>query len=142
VDFFFGKYQVFHSITTKLRICIMEMTDGGSMLMMGIFLLFIAVLSIVMIAGIWKTFVKAGKPGWASIVPIYNVIVMLEIAGLPLWMIIGFFIPFVNLFVYIWLFYNIVKRFGGGIGLTILMFLGIGWLILGFGSAQYNPNVA
>ena len=120
----------------------MEMTDDGSMLMMGIFLLFIAVLSIVMIAGMWKTFVKAGKPGWASIVPIYNVIVMLEIAGLPLWMIIGFFIPFVNFFVYIWLFYNIVKRFGGGIGLTILMFLGIGWLIVGFGSAQYNPNVA
>ena len=49
------------------------------------------------IAGLWKTFEKAGKPGWAAIVPIYNVIVMLEIVGKPLWWIVLFLIPLVNL---------------------------------------------
>ena len=33
----------------------------------------------------WKIFTKAGKPGWASIVPIYNIIVLLEIVGKPWW---------------------------------------------------------
>jgi hypothetical protein len=28
-------------------------------------------LVVVVIAGIWKTFDKAGKPGWAAIIPIY-----------------------------------------------------------------------
>lgn len=35
--------------------------------------------SILIIVSLWKIFKKAGKPGWASIVPIYNMIVLLEI---------------------------------------------------------------
>ena len=49
-------------------------------------------LVILMIASTWIVFTKAGKPGWASIVPIYNMIVMLEIAGKPLWWILLLFI--------------------------------------------------
>jgi hypothetical protein len=45
-----------------------------------------------MIAAMWKVFTKAGKPGWAAIVPIYNIIVLLGIAGKPTWWIILFFI--------------------------------------------------
>ena len=92
--------------------------------------------------GIVEGFRKSGKPGWACLVPIYNIIVMLGIAGLPLWMIVGLFIPFVDLFVNIYICHNVSKRFGGGIGMTILMMVGIGWLIIGFGNAKYNPNVA
>ena len=33
------------------------------------------------IAGMWKVFEKAGHPGWAAIVPIYNGYVMLKVAG-------------------------------------------------------------
>ena len=40
---------------------------------------------IVLIAANWKIFMKAGKPGWAILIPIYNVIVMLQIVGKPLW---------------------------------------------------------
>ena len=36
----------------------------------------------------WRIFEKAGQPGWAAIIPIYNVIVLLEIVGRPLWWII------------------------------------------------------
>ena len=45
----------------------------------------------------WKVFTKAGKPGWAAIIPIYNMIVLLEVTKQPLWMIILFFLPVANL---------------------------------------------
>jgi hypothetical protein len=31
--------------------------------------------------GMWKVFVKAGHPGWAAIVPIYNLYILTQIAG-------------------------------------------------------------
>ena len=91
------------------------------------------------IAGMWKAFEKAGKPGWAAIIPIYNAIVMLEIAGRPLWWIFLFFIPIVNIVVAIIVSIDIAKGFGQGagfgVGLALLGF--IFWPILGFGNAQY-----
>ena len=91
------------------------------------------------IAGMWKAFEKAGKPGWAAIIPIYNAIVMLEIAGRPLWWIFLFFIPIVNIVIAIIVSIDIAKSFGQGagfgVGLALLGF--IFWPILGFGNAQY-----
>ena len=97
--------------------------------------------SIIMIAGTWKMFTKAGKPGWACLVPIYNVIVMLEIAGKPLWWIILCFIPVVNLIPAILVPIGIAKNFGRGMGTAVgLFFLSpIFCPILGFGSAVYSP---
>lgn len=40
---------------------------------------------ILMIASAWKIFTKAGQPGWAAIIPIYNIIKLLEIIGRPVW---------------------------------------------------------
>ena len=95
---------------------------------------------IVMIASIWKVFVKAGKPGWACIVPIYNAIVILEIAGRPLWWIILMLIPFVNFVIAIIVMIDLAKRFGKGtgfgVGLALLGF--IFFPILGFGPARYQ----
>jgi len=97
---------------------------------------------VAIIAGFWKVFVKAGKPGWAAIVPIYNVIVLLEIAGKPLWWILLFFIPLVNLIMAIIVGIAVAKNFGKsdafGIGLGLLGF--IFYPILGFGDAQYQGN--
>ncbi len=100
--------------------------------------------TLIIIAGMWKTFEKADKPGWAAIVPIYNVIVMLEIVGRPLWWIILFLIPLANLVVSIIVFNDLAKAFGRGIGTALgLLFLGfIFWPVLGFGSAQYQGPVA
>ena len=97
---------------------------------------------IVCVAGIWKTFEKAGKPGWACLVPIYNVFVMLQIAGKPAWWLLLFLIPFVNLIVAIIVMIEIARRFGKGPGFGIgLAFLGfIFFPILGFGSAQYSAG--
>lgn len=95
---------------------------------------------ILIIVGMWKVFVKAGKPGWAAIIPIYNVIVLLEIGGKPLWWVLLFFIPLVNIVVLILLGIAVAKNFGKsdafGLGLGLLGF--IFYPILGFGSAQYQ----
>ena len=97
---------------------------------------------IVCVAGIWKTFEKAGKPGWACLVPIYNAFVILQIAGKPAWWFLLFLIPVVNLVVAIIVMIEIARRFGKGPGFGIgLAFLGfIFFPILGFGSAQYSAG--
>ena len=96
------------------------------------------------IAGLWKVFEKAGKPGWAAIVPIYNLVVLLEIVGKPLWWIILFLIPLVNLVVAILVMIVLAEKFGKsaafGIGLALLGFVFIP--ILGFGDAQYVGGAA
>ena len=87
----------------------------------------------------WKVFEKAGQPGWAAIIPIYNLYIMTKIAGKPGWWVIMFLIPFVNLIFAIWLYNMVSKSFGKDEGFTAgLVILGfIFWPILGFGSAKY-----
>lgn len=114
------------------------MEDSGGML----FPLVMLVLFIVVMAGFWKTFTKAGKPGWATLIPIYNLVVMLQIAGRPVWWLILMFIPIVNFFVTLVVSIDIAKNFGKGMGFGLgLAFLGpIFFPILGFGSAEYMPE--
>lgn len=104
-------------------------------------LVMLAILILVM-AGFWKTFTKAGKPGWATLVPIYNLVVMLQIAGRPVWWLLLMFIPIVNFFVTLVVSIDIAKNFGKSMGFGLgLAFLGpIFYPVLGFGSAQYMPE--
>lgn len=93
-----------------------------------------------LVASIWKVFVKAGHPGWAAIIPIYNLYIMLQIAGRPAWWLILFLIPVVSLVVAVIVFIDLAKAFGRGTGFAIgLLLLGIVfWPILGFGSSTYQ----
>jgi hypothetical protein len=104
---------------------------------------YLAVLLLIVI-GLWKVFVKAGKPGWASIVPIYNVIVLLEIAGKPLWWFILMLIPFVNFIVAIIVLIAVARNFGKGVGFALgMVFLPFIFIpMLGFGDAKYQPVAA
>ncbi len=113
--------------------------SGGGIIALFMMLVWLA-LVVVVIAGMWKTFEKAGKPGWASIIPIYNVIVLIEIAGKPIWWVLLFFIPLVNMIVAILVCIEVAKNFGQGAGFGIgLAFLGVIFFpILGFGSATYR----
>ena len=99
---------------------------------------------VLMIASLWKVFLKAGKPGWACIIPIYNVVVLLEIVGKPIWWIILYLIPLVNIIVIIIIYVALAKAFGKGVGfalgLIILPF--IFYPILGFGDATYTKPAA
>lgn len=105
---------------------------------MEIVLLLLIVVAI--IAAIWKTFEKAGQPGWAAIVPIYNLYIMVKMVGKPGYWVVLMLIPIVNYVFLIWTYNLISKSFGKGVGFTLgLIFLGpIFWMILGFGSAQYQ----
>jgi hypothetical protein len=94
---------------------------------------------VIFIAGMWRMFSKAGKPGWACIVPIYNVVVMLQIAGRPVWWLLLFFIPFVNVIVGIMVAFDIARAFGKGAmyGIGLAFFGFIFYPLLGFGDADY-----
>lgn len=94
---------------------------------------------VLLIASMWMTFAKAGKPGWAAIVPIYNLWVLLEIVGRPGWWLILMLIPFVNFIILIIVCIDLAKSFGKGAGFGIgLLLLGfIFFPILGFGSDTY-----
>jgi hypothetical protein len=103
-------------------------------------LIFYSVILVLMIAAMWKIFVKAGKPGWAAIIPIYNFIVLLEIVGKPIWWIVLLIIPFVNFIILIIITHRLSISFGQGVGTTILLIIlpFIGYPMLGFGSASYS----
>lgn len=102
------------------------------------FLFYIAII-VLILASYWKLFTKAGKPGWAAIIPIYNIIVMLEIVGRPIWWIILFFIPCVSIVVAIILMIDLAKSFGKDTAFAVgLILLGIIFIpILAFGNSRY-----
>jgi Family of unknown function (DUF5684) len=95
------------------------------------------VVALICIAACWKVFEKAGEPGWAAIVPIYNIIVMLKIAGKPTWWVLLFFIPLVNFIVAILVLIAFAARFGKGVGfaLGMLIFPFIFWPLLAWGGS-------
>jgi len=109
-----------------------------------VFWIFWLAVMILIIAGCWKVFTKAGQPGWASIIPIYNVYIWCKIVGRPGWWVILLLIPFVNFIIGIILSIDLAKSFGKGVGFGLgLALLGfIFWPILGFGSAQYQGPAA
>ena len=94
---------------------------------------------IISIAGAWKVYTKAGKPGWACIIPIYNLIVLLEIVGKPIWWFLLMLIPCVNIVFVIWIYNRLSKSFGQSEGFTVGLILlnPIFMCILGFGNYTY-----
>ena len=98
---------------------------------MGIgFMLVILAFGLLMLISVWKVFTKAGKPGWASIVPLYNIIVLIQICGKPIWWFI----------IYPFLVFPLATKFGKGVGfaLGLLFLFPIFWPILAFGDAKYQ----
>ena len=99
------------------------------------------VVGVLLIASLWMIFKKAGKPGWASIVPIYNIIVLIQVAGLPLWYIILLLIPFANIYAIFKIYIELAHKFGKstGFGVLTVFFSEICLPILAFDkNATYN----
>jgi len=111
---------------------------GGGAIGMVVILIYLAVI-VLMIASMWRLFTKAGKPGWAAIVPIYNIVVLLEIIGKPLWWIVMFLIPCVSLVFAVMMTIEVAKCFGKdvGFGIGLLLLAPIFYPILAFGDSQY-----
>jgi hypothetical protein len=95
--------------------------------------------AVLVIASMWKIFTKAGQKGWAAIVPILNIVVLLKVVHRELWWIILFLIPCVSFVAAFVVYIDLAKAFGKGLGyglgLIILPF--IFFPVLGFGSATY-----
>ena len=121
-------------------------TIAGLIAFFAAFALVFIAIAVVTLIGMWKVFTKAGHPGWAVLIPIYNLILLLRIAGLAWYWVFTpliVLIPFLGTIAYlvwvVWVHHRISTRFGQGVGFTIgLTLLGpIFWLILGFGSSKY-----
>lgn len=102
-------------------------------------IIYLAVLVINIVAN-WKIYQKAGQPGWTSIIPIYNMIVLMDIVNKPRWWVILMFVPIVNIVVCIIAVHRLSLSFGKDIAYTLgLILLGLIFFpILGFGKSQYT----
>lgn len=122
-------------------------SSGGALgAIVGLFfsLLWLAVI-VALLAGLWKLFVKAGHPGWAALVPFYNIYILCLIAGRPWWWMLLLLVPILNFVVSIVLALDIAKSFGKDVlyGLGLAFLAPIFYPILGFGTAKYQgPSAA
>ncbi|GAB3574253.1 hypothetical protein GCM10027445_34780 [Amycolatopsis endophytica] len=96
-------------------------------------------LAVLMIAAMWRVFGKAGQPGWAAIIPIYNTVVLLRIVGRPWWWILLMLIPLGNIVLVVIVYLDLAKSFskGTGFGVLTIFFSYVCIPILGFGGARY-----
>lgn len=117
---------------------------GGALLAsFGTMMLISSAVGLVMLISMWKVFKKAGKPGWASIIPIYNIYTMIQIAKLPTYYLLLFMIPIANIYamfkIYIELAHKFNKSTGFGVGLIFLSV--IFFPMLAFGDATYEDSI-
>ncbi len=105
---------------------------------LGMTLFYIAVMVVFIIAE-WRIYEKGGQPGWAVLIPFYNLYVLLIMVGRPWWWLLLMLIPGVNFIVGIIVLNDLSKSFGQGVGFTLgLIFLSpIFILLLGFGDFKY-----
>lgn len=117
---------------------------GLTALFIGI-IIFSLILSIIMIISYWKIFKKKGKPGWATLVPIYNVIVQIQVANLSMIYFLLLLIPFVNIYAIIKINISLAKSFnkstGFGIGLLLLPIIFIPLLAFSEEEEKKQPTI-
>ena len=133
-----------------------EVNNGlaaGVLIVIWLFAIAWAVLAII---GLWKTFHKAGLPGWAAIIPFYNEYNVVKMSNRPIWFfwvmlgcslfawipLLGWLLIIGLIVLWVFIALDIAANFGQGTGFAILLiiFPSIMFLILGFGSAQFNGS--
>lgn len=131
------------SVASRASVPLQSDAAGGAIML--VFFLFALAIGILTVAGMWKVYSKADQPGWGAIVPIYNVYLMLKIAGRPDWWLLLFLVPFVGWIIGIVVSVDIAKSFGKGAGYGVgLYFLSfVFYPLLGFSDEQYlGPSAA
>ena len=120
-------------------------TEGGDAtgvaIFSGVYLFFWLVVALIAIIAYWKIFTKAGEAGWKSIIPFYNIYTLLKIIGRPGWWLLLFFVPFVNFVISLVVAIDLAKSFGKSDAFGVIalwLFSLVGFLMLGFGSAEYK----
>ena len=115
------------------------------MAVLGIVFFIVLIVMIPVFVGMWKVFEKAGKPGWAALVPIYNTIVLLELADKPTWWVVLTFISPINIVILALAYIELAKKFGKDSSWAIIWLVilpVIGWPMLGFGDARFQGAAA
>ncbi len=121
----------------------LEFASGEFMFLLPLFVMWVIFgiyVSAIQIVALWYIFTKAGKPGWACLIPVYDYLVGLKIIGKPWWWLLFLFIPFVNIIFLIWGLNLLSKSFGKKADFTIGLIL-LPWIflpILGFGKSEYQ----
>jgi hypothetical protein len=104
------------------------------------FLLIILAVSLLIVAAYWIIYERAGQAGWKSLIPIYNMYVLMEISGKPGWWMFLLFVPLVGVVVYLLAMLSLAKRFGRselfGVGIFLLPMVFLP--LLAFGGAKYE----
>jgi len=113
-------------------------SESLSSIMLYIFVPILA-LMVLMLISMWKIFVKAGREGWESLVPILSLVRIIQIAKMPMWSLIICFIPYVNAIFGFWFVYALAKSFNKSVGYSLgLLFLPfIFYPHLAFSNASY-----
>jgi len=92
------------------------------------------------ITGLWKTFNKAGQPGWVSLIPIVRTYYVLKISGHPGWWLLLFFVPILNIVIWVMVALDLAYAFRQTtvFGVLVFFFPWLMYLVLGFGQAEYD----
>ena len=116
----------------------------GGFAIFGLIVVIISIAtSILMLVSQWKIYKKAGKQGWECLIPVYNIIVLLQIVELPMWYLALFFVPFANIYAMFKIFIELAHKFGKSTGFGVLtaFFSVICLPILAFGKNNvYNGS--
>jgi hypothetical protein len=105
----------------------------------ALYLIIVLAVYVLVVIGWWKIFTKAGQPGWAAIIPLYNIYTLLKVVGRPGWWLILYFIPLVDFVIHIIVNLDLARSFGKSAGYALgLLFLPvIFYPILGLGNSKY-----
>ena len=98
------------------------------------------VFGILSLIATWRVYTKAGQPGWAALIPLYNMYILYKIAWGNGWRFLWLFVPIANVVVAIMMLFKLAKSFGKGtgFGFGLLFLMPIFILILAFGDARYH----
>lgn len=141
-------YSAFSPASNLAAVCSVNGQSVACPQFVGVFAGIVPVVAVIflilMIISMWKIFLKAGQPGWAAIIPIYNIFVLLQIVRKPIWWIVLFFVPFVSFIMSLVVIAFLGKSFGKGFGFILgLIFLPfIFYPILAFGDSAYMSGMS
>lgn len=122
-------------------------TAGAVAFLMGFFVIFLVIILaiyIYMAICLMKMAKKTNTPNaWFAWIPILNTVLMIQIAKKPIWWIILFFIPIVNIVIAILIWMGVAKQLGKPEWMGVLMIIPIvNFIIAGYLAFSKNNSVS
>ena len=113
--------------------------QGQDLLIVVVSLVFGLAVTVFYVYCMWRIFAKAGKPGWASLIPVYNTLVQLQVIQRPWWWLLLMLVPGVNFVIAVVIVFDLAKVFGkeNGFAIGLLFLAPIFYPIMALGDAEY-----